>query len=116
MDHEGLRRIWVKAHYDHLTVEELDSHVFGDFFTFDDRDSYLEWVAKWKSEYAAFSKIIRESRATCKNMQRAEDEKASDVQSSLVTRSRIARTMIALRKAAKKHSWALREEAKFVSV
>jgi len=91
--------------------EDLPEGDFQKFLTYTDKESYLKWVSDWKAEYKEHSENTRTIRANTKSAQRENKPEASAMQADLDKRSRYARMMIIVRKAGKRHSWALRESA-----
>ena len=84
---------------------ELDA-----FFSYTDRASYLAWVSVWKEEYAALSDAIPVLKRSRRELQRdgAFDSHATrPLRASQVA----ARALLALRRAAKRDSWARRARA-----
>lgn len=104
-DEEGVKTVWV-------TIEDLEPDDFKEFLTFTDKDSYLAWVSERKAYYAELTEKIRLSKRVTRDMQRAGSPKAGEMQASLARNGHLARILIALRKAGKKHSWALKQESK----
>lgn len=86
--------------------EDLTADDFASFLTYDDRASYLAWVAEWKATYAQLSEQIRTAETERREMQRAGDPKASAKQYECHTLSVSARMLLALRRVAKADSWA----------
>lgn len=78
-------------------------------FTFTDKESYLEWVNAWKTEYKSLSESIRNHKEICSTMQREGHIEASKTQRTLVALGAYARGMLIARKYAKAHSWALKQ-------
>jgi hypothetical protein len=86
---------------------DWEGRELGSFFTYDDRGSYLAWVREWKTEYATLSARIRAQKRERCELQRAG---AYDVLAARPLREdrRLARGMLALRRAAKRDSWTKR--------
>ena len=90
--------------------ERNEEHELDPFFTYTDRESYLAWVADWKAEYAALSARIRAEKRERRQLQRAGAYDSAAAR-PLVCDRRLARAMLALRRAAKRDSWARRSVA-----
>lgn len=81
--------------------EKYDTKKYDDFIfthlTFDNKESYIEWVKQWKEAYKQLSVQIRKWKQT-RNVVLREQDKI------------FARAMILIRKEGKKKSWELKKQ------
>lgn len=91
--------------------EANDNGAFNPFFEYTDRATYLAWVAGCKAQYGELAAAIRREKAARPDLQRAGlyDRAAAR---PLVEARVAARAMLALRRAAKRDSWAKRNAAR----
>ena len=90
--------------------EANEGHAFDPFFTYTDRESYLAWAAGWKEDYRDLAAEIRRLKRERPTLQRtgAYDPAAA---APLVAGRKMARALLALRRASKRDSWAKRSAA-----
>ena len=88
-----------------------EQHELDPFFTFTDRETYFAWVADWKAEYADLSARIRAAKSERRELQRAGAYDPAAARPLFCDR-RLARGLLALRRAAKADSWAKRNAAR----
>jgi hypothetical protein len=79
------------------------------FLTYTDRDSYLVWVTAWQVEYRTLSAAIRTEKVAWRA---AGSNIPHPLQISLRNHRRLARTLLALRAAGKRDSWAKAQAAR----
>ena len=84
---------------------------FGEHLAFTDKVSYLKWVADWKYSYLLLSTEIRDAKRFAVQYQREGRPEGDTYQSLRDVLGPKARTMIALRHAAKKISWEMKQGA-----
>lgn len=111
IDQAALRRTVPWDPDDVPAWEANESGDFNPFFGYIDRTTYLSWVAGWKADYAALAAEIRSLKAARPALQRA-GAYDSEAARPLVFARRSARAMLALRRAAKRDSWAKRNAGK----
>jgi len=75
---------------------------FAEFFFYQDRESYLAWVAQWKALYRALSAEIRQQKRA---VRKADNDATWQQRHALWQNQRLARALLALRAAAKRDSW-----------
>jgi hypothetical protein len=87
--------------------EENANHAFDPFFTYTDRESYLAWTAEWKRSYADLTADIRDLKRARQALQRSGSYDRAAA-APLMRGKKLARALLALRRAAKRDSWARR--------
>lgn len=70
------------------------------------KESYLAWVAAWKTEYKACSARIRSARAAFRTAGATGESMSFAVKEPLLRERALARTMLTARRAGKRESWA----------
>jgi hypothetical protein len=111
IDQTALRRTMPWSHDKLAAWEANEEHEFDAFFTYTDRKTYIAWATEWKAENVTLSADIRRLKRERLELQRAGRYDTLAAGPLHVAR-KTARAMLALRRAAKRDSWARQNASK----